>query len=193
MIDYRLNGGYIPLDHWVHGPEGGGRNIGEACHMYDVFRSLAGAAVRAVTAQPIDPHGSAYLRNDNFSASVSYEDGTVATLTYTAMGPKALGKERIEIFGDGEAYVVEDFKRLVKGSDGATLWEAREPDKGHATEIGLVAQALRTGVPPIPFDELVETTALSLHVEDLLVGGSGSCRPCAALSARSASVAPLSA
>ena len=170
MIDYRLNGGYIPLDHWVHGPEGGGRNIGEACHMYDVFRSLAGAAVRAVTAQPIDPHGSAYLRNDNFSASVSYEDGTVATLTYTAMGPKALGKERIEIFGDGEAYVVEDFKRLVKGSDGATLWEAREPDKGHATEIGLVAQALRTGVPPIPFDELVETTALSLHVEDLLVG-----------------------
>jgi predicted dehydrogenase/threonine dehydrogenase-like Zn-dependent dehydrogenase len=170
MIDYRLNAGYIPLDHWVHGPEGGGRNIGEACHMYDVFRSLAGAAVRTVSAQPIDPHGGAYLRNDNFSATASYQDGTVATLTYTAMGPKALGKERIEIFGDGEAYVVEDFKRLVKGSDGATLWEAREPDKGHAAEIGLVAQALRTGVPPIPFDELIETTALSLYVEDLLVG-----------------------
>ena len=32
-----MNAGYVPLDHWVHGPEGGGRNIGEACHVYDVF------------------------------------------------------------------------------------------------------------------------------------------------------------
>ena len=38
--------GYIPLDHWVHGAQGGGRNIGEACHMYDVFRFLTGAPAR---------------------------------------------------------------------------------------------------------------------------------------------------
>ena len=44
VADYRMNAGYIPLDHWVHGPEGGGRNIGEACHVYDVFDSLTGAA-----------------------------------------------------------------------------------------------------------------------------------------------------
>src|SRR5439155_17687956 len=30
VMQYRLNAGYIALDHWVHGPEGGGRNIGEA-------------------------------------------------------------------------------------------------------------------------------------------------------------------
>jgi predicted dehydrogenase/threonine dehydrogenase-like Zn-dependent dehydrogenase len=170
MIDYRLNAGYIPLDHWVHGPDGGGRNIGEACHMYDVFRSLAGAPVRALSAHAIDPRSTAYLRNDNFVATAAYEDGTVATLTYTAMGPKAVGKERIEIFCDGDAYVIEDFKQLVRGSDGTTLWEARDPDKGHATEIGRLVQAVRAGEAPIPFDELVETTALSLHVEDLLVG-----------------------
>ncbi len=65
---------------------------------------------------------------------------------------------------------MEDFKQLVRGSDGATLWEAREADKGHATEIGLLAQALKAGEAPIPFEQLVETTAVSLHVEDLLVG-----------------------
>ena len=53
MIEYRLNGGYIPPDHWVHGSQGGGRNIGEACHMYDVFRSLTGAPVTSITATAI--------------------------------------------------------------------------------------------------------------------------------------------
>ena len=43
VVEYRLNAGYIALDHWVHGLHGGSRNIGEACHMYDVFRFLTGA------------------------------------------------------------------------------------------------------------------------------------------------------
>ena len=69
MIQYRLNAGYIPLDHWVHGAQGGGRNIGEACHMYDVFRFLAGAPVRSVEASAIDPGELPYARNDNFAAT----------------------------------------------------------------------------------------------------------------------------
>ena len=57
IADYRMNAGYLPLDHWVHGPEGGGRNIGEACHIYDLFDSLVGGAeVEAVT-RAVDPPG----------------------------------------------------------------------------------------------------------------------------------------
>ena len=37
IVNYRMNAGYIAADHWVHGPQGGGRNIGEACHIYDLF------------------------------------------------------------------------------------------------------------------------------------------------------------
>jgi len=170
VVDYRLNAGYIPPDHWIHGPDGGGRNIGEACHMYDVFRALAASPVRQVSAQQIDPGATAYLRNDNFTATTAYHDGSLASLTYTALGPKALGKERIEVFCDGEAYLVDDFRTLVRGSDGTTLWESRDADKGHATEIALLADALKTGASPISFDELVETTALSLEIEDLLFG-----------------------
>src|SRR5262249_44653201 len=40
MADYRMNAGFIPLDSWVHGPAGGGRNLGEACHIYDLFEYL---------------------------------------------------------------------------------------------------------------------------------------------------------
>jgi predicted dehydrogenase/threonine dehydrogenase-like Zn-dependent dehydrogenase len=172
MVSYRLNGGYIPLDHWVHGAHGGGRNVGEACHMYDVFRFLAGAPAVSVTAAAIDPGSLPYQRNDNFSATIGYADGSIANLVYTALGPKTgLGKERIEIFCDGETYVVDDFKQLVKGSDGTILWHSHEPDKGHFEELSCFGDALAAGgAPPIPFEELIETSAVSLRIEELLFG-----------------------
>jgi predicted dehydrogenase len=174
MIQYRLNAGYIALDHWVHGAAGGGRNIGEACHMYDVFRFLAGAAVRSVAASAIDPHELPYARNDNFAATIAYEDGTLASLVYTSLGPKiGLGKEHITVFCDGEAFVVDDFKKLTKTSDGSVLWQSSEPDKGHFEELSQFGDAIAAGgSPPIPFDEIVETTAVSLQVEDLIHGRS---------------------
>jgi len=172
VVSYRLNGGYIPLDHWVHGAHGGGRNVGEACHMYDVFRFLAGAPAVSVSAAAIDPGTLPYARNDNFSAAIGYEDGTLATLVYTALGPKTgLGKERIEIFCDGDTYVVDDFRQLVKASDGTVLWQSGEIDKGHFEELSRFGDAIAAGgAPPISFDELVETSAVALHVEDQLFG-----------------------
>src|SRR5262245_61494390 len=62
MVNYRVNAKYIPLDHWVHTSEGGGRNIGEACHMYDVFRFLSGTAVDRITAATINPGKLPYNR-----------------------------------------------------------------------------------------------------------------------------------
>lgn len=172
VVNYRVNAGYIPGDSWVHGPQGGGRNIGEACHMYDVFRSLANAPARDVSATSIGPGANPLNRNDNFAATVSYEDGSVGNLVYTALGPKGgLGKERIEIFVDGEAYVVDDFRELVRASDQKVLWSSAEADKGHREEMSLLADSLLAGTAsPIPFDEIVESSAVALEVEDILHG-----------------------
>ena len=172
VVNYRLNGGYIALDHWIQGAQGGGRNVGEACHMYDVFRFLAGAPAASIAAAAIDPGSLPYRRNDNFTGTIEYENGSMATLVYTALGPKTgLGKERIEIFCDGEAYVVDDFKQLIKTSDGTVLWQSYEPDKGHFEELSRFGDAIASGGPaPIPFDELIETSAVALTVEDLLLG-----------------------
>lgn len=171
IVNYRLNGGYIPPDSWIQNDQGGGRNIGEACHMYDVFRSLAGAPVTSISANAIDPGALPYLRNDNFVATLSYADGSVGNLVYTALGPKqGMPKERIEVFCDGDAYVVDDYKSLVRASDGEVLWSG-EVDKGHFEELSRLGDAIAEGGrAPIEFDEIVETTAVSLHVEDLLFG-----------------------
>jgi len=171
VIEYRLNGGYIPLDHWVQNEQGGGRNIGEACHMYDVFRFLTGAPAVSIVAEAIDPGGLPYRKNDNFSATIRYEDGSLAHLLYTSLGPKAgLAKERVEVFCDGEAFVVDDYKTLTKASDGSALWSG-EQDKGHFDELSQLGDAIASGgAAPIPFDELVETSAVALQVEDCLFG-----------------------
>jgi predicted dehydrogenase len=142
--------------------------------MYDVFRFLAGAPVSSIQASAIDPGGLPYRRNDNFSATIGYENGSLAHLLYTSLGPKTgLGKERIEVFCDGETYVVDDFKRLIKGSDGSVLWQSSDADKGHFEELSRFGDAIASGgAPPIPVDELIETSAVALRVEDLLVGRS---------------------
>jgi predicted dehydrogenase/threonine dehydrogenase-like Zn-dependent dehydrogenase len=175
VVNYRLNAGYIPLDHWVHGVDGGGRNIGEACHMYDVFAYLADAPVASISAAAIDPGSKPYARNDNFCATIRYDDGSVCTLTYTALGPKAgLPKERIEVFGNGEAWIVDDFKSLTRASDGSVLWSSSTADKGHFEEMRRLGDCLAEGsASPIPVRQLLETTAVSLHVEDLLFGREG--------------------
>jgi predicted dehydrogenase len=171
MVNYRLNGGYIPLDHWIHGSQGGGRNLGEACHVYDVFRFLADAPVASIDAVAIDPGTLPYARNDNFSAVLRYENGSVCNLLYTALGPKqGLSKERVEVFCDGEAYLIDDFRTLVRTSDGAVLWQS-DQDKGHGEELLVLGRAIRGEQDaPIPFDQIIETTAVSLHIEDLLHG-----------------------
>jgi predicted dehydrogenase/threonine dehydrogenase-like Zn-dependent dehydrogenase len=175
MVNYRLNAGYIPLDHWVHTAEGGGRNIGEACHMYDCFSFLTGAPVAAISATGINPDDRPYRRDDNFCATISYQDGSVCTLTYTALGPKTgLPKERIEVFANGDAWVVDDFKTLTRASDQTTIWSVSSADKGHAEELSRFADSLMNGGPaPLSVESLLETTAVALHVEDLLMGQGG--------------------
>jgi predicted dehydrogenase/threonine dehydrogenase-like Zn-dependent dehydrogenase len=179
IVNYRLNAGYIPLAHWVHGAEGGGRNIGEACHMYDCFAFLAGAPVASIAATSIDPGSRPYNRNDNFCATVRYEDGSVCTLTYVALGPKTgLPKERVEVFANGEAWVVDDFKSLTRASDSAVLWSAAASDKGHFEELSQFGHSIASGDPsPIPLQQIFETTAVALHVEDLLYGRAGEASP----------------
>jgi predicted dehydrogenase len=112
VINYRMNAGYLPPTHWVHAPEGGGRNRGEACHLYDLFTFLTGSRVRSVQVEKITPPNHYYLSADNFVATLGFADSSVATLTYTAMGSPAHPKEAMEIFAGGKTVSLRDYKQL---------------------------------------------------------------------------------
>ncbi|HEU4698115.1 MAG TPA: bi-domain-containing oxidoreductase [Gemmatimonadales bacterium] len=166
IANYRMNAGYIPLDHWVHTAEGGGRNLGEACHIYDLFTFLTDARVEAVQALPIRPATGFYSATDNFVATVRFTDGSVGTLTYTALGAREHPKEQMELFGDGAVVTLDDYRRLsVAGRRGEGL-TTRTMEKGQREELLAFARAIKEGGPwPIPLWQQVQASEIALAVE----------------------------
>src|ERR1700755_961892 len=160
-----MNPVYIPSDHWVHGPQGGGRNIGEACHIYDLFNALTGSLPTEVSATSITPSSEYWRRDDNFVATVRYKDGSVCTLTYTAMGARDYPKERAEIFADGKVLTLDDYKSLaVVGGSGN--WKASVIEKGQLEELRALADAFKAGKRwPISMEEQLAATRVSFEVQ----------------------------
>ena len=169
LINYRMNAGYIPLDHWVHGPEGGGRNRGEACHIYDLFTFLTGAPVKSVHATAVSPSTNYYAASDNFVATVSFEDGSVATLTYTALGNTEFSKESMEVFVDGMVISLDDYRRLTVTGNRQKPMETRAACKGQKEELQAFAAAIRGEAEwPIPLWQQVQATRISFDVDRFL-------------------------
>lgn len=166
ILNYRMNAGYIPLDHWVHSEEGGGRNLGEACHIYDLFTYLTNSKVVEVKTQAITPTTGFYSRRDNFVAMMNFADGSVATLTYTALGSKDYRKEQLEAFVDGKVLVLNDYKHLTVSGTKAKGVETKVVDKGHKAQLEAFAQAIQQGSDwPIPLWQQVQATEIALRVE----------------------------
>ncbi|MFQ6052332.1 MAG: bi-domain-containing oxidoreductase [Candidatus Hydrothermarchaeota archaeon] len=168
MILYRVNAGFLPRDHWVHSEEGGGRIIGEACHMFDLFNYLVDSNVISIDASAIKPQFP-YEASDNFVATVKYEDGSVATLLYTALGPDDLPKEYIEVYCGEKVFIINDFKKLtVKGEKGGIEIQ----DKGLLQELLEFALALKEGKEmPISLDDMILATKISFEVDKMIKRG----------------------
>jgi len=162
IISYRMNAGYIPLDHWTQAEEGGGRIIGEACHIFDLFNYLTGAKAESISVNHISPKTDHVLGSDNCVITVKYEDGSICTLTYTGQGSKDYGKEYCEVFFDGKVIVVDDYKSLkgygVKANEIKTLVS----EKGQLEELEYFYQTLKEGNQyPIPLWQLEQATKIS--------------------------------
>jgi predicted dehydrogenase len=165
VVVYRVNAGYIPLDNWVHGKEGGGRIIGEACHMFDFFNYLTGAEVMSIDVSAISPSTEHVSSRDNLVVTLKYVDGSICTLIYTALGTSEVPKEHIEIYCDGKTLVIDDFKEMRVYGCKAKGWRGIQ-DKGHLQDLKVFGQAAINGdYLPIPMEELVRASEISLLVD----------------------------
>ncbi len=167
-INYRVNAGYIPADHWVNDFEqGGGRILGEMCHFVDLVSFLAGACPIEVHAQTVGNAGQ--YSSDNVVASLKFADGTLGTISYLANGDKSAAKERIEVFGGGSVAILEDFRRLELVRHGRKQITRAHwaQDKGHKAEMQAFVDALRGKSPqPISFDQIVGSTLATLRLQN---------------------------
>ena len=129
------------------GLEGGGRNIGEACHVYDVFEELTGlATVKKVTAVSIAP-SNRLAKNDNFSATIGYERRICLHAHVHRARGKEHPKERMEVYADGRVLTLDDYRALSASDRSSPLWSSRTVDKGDRQAAGSwLVQCL----PPLP-------------------------------------------
>jgi len=173
IIDYQMNAGYLAKDHWVQTEIGGGRNIGEACHIYDLFTHFTESKVEGINAFSIRPEKGKYLENDNFIASLEFKDASICNLIYTAMGAKDYPKEQMKIYFDGKIIFLDDYKELkvfgFKKFSPFTIHHSpftKTQDKGHLNEIQELGESINNGSGyPIPLWQLIQATKISFEVE----------------------------
>ncbi|MFI4861071.1 MAG: Gfo/Idh/MocA family oxidoreductase [Phycisphaerales bacterium JB063] len=171
VINYRMNAGHLPADHWTHGPEGGGRNLGEACHLYDLFVALTGARPVDVCAHTVRPRSAHDRADDNFVVTITFDDGSLATLTYTALGSGAFPKETCEIFCDGQVLSLNDYKTLTTTDRAQQGVQHRTIHKGHEEELAAFAHAIWEGGGwPITLQEQYDVMDIALKVQDQITG-----------------------
>jgi polar amino acid transport system substrate-binding protein len=162
-INYRINAGSIPADHWIQDRDvGGGRIIGEVCHFVDLAMFLAGALPKSLSAAAMeDPRGLL----DTLNVNILFKDGSIANISYFANGSKAMKKERLEVFSSGKTAVLEDFTRLDIFTTKKATSKKLGQDKGHAREITEFLDSIRTGCPaPITFEEIYYSTKMSFDI-----------------------------
>ena len=88
-------------DHWTQDAKiGGGRIIGEACHLL-IFHGLIENIITSNITYAGNPSISNSV-NDQASMTLKFSDGSVATIHYLSNGHKSYPKERFRFLCQGK-------------------------------------------------------------------------------------------
>ena len=137
-LHYRIIAPPAGPDSWLNDPKvGGGRIIGEVCHFIDLCNFLVGLPTQDVYARPV----SRSEMDDTFTATLSYSDGSVATIDYLANAASELPKEYFEASADGQTARCNNFRSTRLS--GRRNFTSLNQDKGQANAIAEVLDAYR--------------------------------------------------
>jgi predicted dehydrogenase len=166
LIRYRMNAGYIPIDHWVH--ENGGRIIGEACHIIDLATAMINSTITSICVESLTPKTDKYSESDNKAIILKYADGSVACIEYFAVGSKDLSKEFMEVHFDGKSIILDDYKSLKGYGIKVNEITTTTSQKGHLEELIALYETLRGDKKkwPIELWDMIQTTEVTFKIKD---------------------------
>jgi predicted dehydrogenase/threonine dehydrogenase-like Zn-dependent dehydrogenase len=170
VVTYRVNAGRLPRSHWTHDPElGGGRIVGEACHFVDAASFLAGGppsvAAAVAASRGCEP------REDVVAATLTFPDGSIAQIVYSALGDPSLPKERIEVLGEAGTGVLDDFRELQLFRGGREAKVVSKRDKGHLAELAAFVESCRSGQQVWPVADMTAVTGATFAIRDAVRAG----------------------
>jgi predicted dehydrogenase/threonine dehydrogenase-like Zn-dependent dehydrogenase len=153
-----------------------GNIVSDACHFIDIFCYLTDAHPVAVSVETVHSTRDDLFPTDNFSAQISFNDGSVCSLLYTSLGHDHFGGEHLEVFFDAKAIVMQDFATL--NGYGLPAWfdEVASPvDKGREHIIndfftGLCENPVRLSMSR---ERILTVSHLSLIIDHLACAGGG--------------------
>ena len=104
--------------------------------------------------------------NDVLNVSLSFQNGSIGTISYFSNGDKSLPKERVEIFANGVSAILNDFKSLDIYAHGKKKEKKlMTQDKGQKTEVKKFIEAVLNGSNElIPFEEICSTSLVTFKI-----------------------------
>jgi predicted dehydrogenase/threonine dehydrogenase-like Zn-dependent dehydrogenase len=173
-INYRVNAGRVPRGHWANDPAvGGGRIIGEVCHFIDFIHFMTGSLTTRVFAEAISTRNAEIVDEDSVFITLRLADGSNGSIAYLAEGNSGMPKERIEIFGGGKSFMIDDFNSTAAYHDGREQkTRLRAQDKGQRDEVRAICRVVLEGRPaPITVADLATTTRTTFRIRQSLQTG----------------------
>jgi polar amino acid transport system substrate-binding protein len=173
-MNYIVNAGQIPVDHWIQDIEiGGGRVIGEVCHFVDFFQYISGSDPVAVYATSITTNNKNLSNNDSLHITIDFADGSIGNITYHALGDTSQPKEYFELAGDRYTVKMHDFKMTqIAGFGKLRKFKTGAQQKGFKEEYQAFEKAIIDELEsPISFESLYLTTLVTFRALESIQTG----------------------
>lgn len=164
---FTMNAGAIPLTHWLHSPDEGGRIIGEACHCIDLFLYFAQSPIVAVcaSAQGSDTN----LLSDTVTILLRCKNGSQGVVHYFSNGSKQYQKEQFQLFCNNKVITVDNFRRLSGYGFKTKNRKLPSADKGHLEQFDTYYKFLQgKAVLKSTLQEHINVTEASIAAIDSL-------------------------
>ena len=172
-ITFRFSVPPLDKDHWTNMKEiGGGRIVGEAIHAIDLACYLFDSLPQSVASSaPINKDNRKANENQVF-ISVNFANGSHAAIQYFSETNQSLAKERIEIHGGGNSYIIEDFQLLRYLESNQNKSKVFSSGKGHKESLQIFFDYVKnTSENPFTWLELKSISRAGIYAQDFINSG----------------------
>ena len=102
---------------------------------------------------------------DVLNVNLSFQNGSIANVSYFSNGSKKLNKEYLEVFCNGVTSIIDDFKEIHVYTNKHNKSKLLNQDKGHKQEVKMFLDSIRGGKEtPISFEEVYWSTKMSFDI-----------------------------
>tara|TARA_X000000950_G_scaffold288169_1_gene403659 strand:- start:565 stop:2682 length:2118 start_codon:yes stop_codon:yes gene_type:complete len=170
FLNYTVNADKLPPNSWIYSNEGGGRNIGEACHFYDLILFLIDCDYTKIDVNSINSDVKNFHKTDNFFVTIKFNNGSIAQLNYNSLGSDNGIKEIIEIKNYNRTIIMENFQKIIETSNfqKKVIYSSKFPDKGYQNQYESFFKNIKVNKSSISIEEQIKVMKICFEVEELI-------------------------